>query len=339
MRKTFRFKTPCLLVSILWTFAIPTPVRAWGPEGHRIVARIAARHLKTNLKTTTFISKILRSDPHDPENCAKTSSLEERLACISVWADNIRTDPRFQYTRNQHFVSIPINVSAFDRHYEPERDCRNEDCIVVAIEKYSRTLVDPKQSPSDRALALKFLVHLIGDLHQPLHVATDNRVDTSGGTRPATDLGGNLKIVNWLGESSDQFGCLNLHQVWDTNIVARATLDDRKYSGELMAGLSRKNIPFYQQGTVLKWVDESYRLAVIKAYGLLPQPVSEEFCDRGGTCGPCGSRSQNETRHGLRYYLKEDYYGSNKEVVETQLVRAGLRLAKILDSAANGKLK
>jgi hypothetical protein len=338
MRRTFHFKTLCLLLSILWMFGKPVSIHAWGPEGHQIVARIATRHLKAT--TVKFIDTILRSDPNDLENCAKKRPLEDRMACISLWADDIRRDPRFQYTRNQHFVDIPIYVPAAERHYNPARDCRNDDCIVVAIEKYSRTLADRKAPSATRALALKFLVHFMGDLHQPLHVATDRVLNISDAAQSASDLGGNRKLVNWMGQSSDEFGCLNLHEVWDRYLLMhnKGVSSDQKYAAELMASHPREKIRALQQGTVLEWVDESYRLAIDHAYGLLPEP-REESCEQKteGTCGPCSIKPQDGTRYRSRYYLNEAYYEKNRSVVDLQLIRAGLRLARVLDLAALGK--
>lgn len=292
---------------------LPARAAAWGSQGHRIVARIAARHLTA--ETRTAVVKLLQADPLDSDNCSKVASAEEKLACVSTWADYIRRDKRFTYTSSQHFVDIPIYVPEPRRHYEPERDCPRKDCIVVAVEQYKFQLANPRESLPNRALALKFLVHLIGDLHEPLHTATG--WDDSNPASGQNDLGGNRKLVRWFGQSSSQFGCLNLHEVWDNGIIERRDLKEDFYAGSLDGVMTKTWVAVSQRGDTVGWVNESYRAAIDYAYGKLPLPIPIF----------CGVTAKWNNAYDLDY----TYYNATRPVVDMQLARAGVRLAKVLN--------
>jgi S1/P1 nuclease len=145
------------------TMMILMPVQrvgSWYDLGHRMVARIAEQRLTPN--TAEAVRDILGG---------------QTLADASVWADNIR-----QYRHDAdalHYVNIPLHATAYD----PARDCLRGRCLIAAIVSDTQVLANPAASPLDRAEALRFLVHFMGDLHQPLHVA-DNH-----------DRGGNQRMV------------------------------------------------------------------------------------------------------------------------------------------------
>jgi hypothetical protein len=221
-----------LLLSCLISL-VPVRVNAWGPSGHRIVALIAVRHLT-------------------PQARAGVQSLlgNTNLAAVANFADFVR-DLRPETSR-WHFADIPSNAAAFD----PARDCRlipnRGDCAVAAIERFRAVLADTSAPQARRAEALKFLVHLVGDIHQPLHCGD-----------PA-NLGGNTIAVKFFGRST------NLHRLWDSGIIAQAGISDQEFADELEQSLAPSEIEALQVGTPVDWANESHALAVSNAYKIPP---------------------------------------------------------------------
>ena len=121
-------RIPTLGVGLLLLLGLaglrPQRAEAWGREGHHVVARIAARHLTP--KTQAAIAPLLAADADDREMCKQQSTLEDKLACVSVWADLARRDPQFASTAGLHFVNIPVFAPAAQRKYDAARDCVNE---------------------------------------------------------------------------------------------------------------------------------------------------------------------------------------------------------------------
>lgn len=118
---------------------------------------------------------------------------EPTLAGVANWADEVKN----RQTASLHFINFPRT----DCHYTPERDCPTGRCIVAAIEKYKEKLLAPSLPKEERAEALKYLVHFVGDIHQPLHAGYQD------------DKGGNTYQVQFHGKGS------NLHKVWDSQLI------------------------------------------------------------------------------------------------------------------------
>jgi hypothetical protein len=339
-------KSVAYFIVIVFLLSLPVRAGAWGREGHRIVARIAARHLTA--KTQTAILKLIQADKEDIDKCKNETSLEEKLACVATWADEVRTSPKYKSTAPLHFVNIPIYVPEAQRHYDQQRDC-SKGCVVSAIDKYKQILLTSNNN-ADRAVALKFIVHFIGDLHQPLHNAMDKDLDFTNVENSTNhhvklvdkgegDRGGNLKLVTWLNETSNKFGCWNLHAVWDEGIIEKENADDRAYAETLDQGIKVTTIPAMQSGNTISWVNEAFALAVLNAYGKLPQPVAtDKVCEVKAAVGDKKDCDQytaqlcqkNEVHY--RYHLDESYDKQNLPVIKFQLQRAGVRLAKFLNT-------
>lgn len=230
MRRTFRRYAALLSVIMMIGSAAQTTF-AWGPEGHRIVALIATEHLTPAAQSG--VEHLLGNDSLDS---------------VANFADVYRTS--HQETANWHFVDIPEMLGS----YKAARDCREDpekgDCIIAAIQRFSEQVVDSNVSAEDRTFALKFLVHLIGDLHQPLHCSDNN------------DRGGNDVKVKWFNQNS------NLHSVWDGAIIRRSQVAEKKYAELIDQGLTPKIIAQIQTGGVLDWALESHRLARTNAYNI-----------------------------------------------------------------------
>ena len=199
----------------------------WLDLGHRMVAGIAEQRLTP--RTAAAVRDILGG---------------QSLADASVWADNIR-----QYRHDAdalHYVNIPLTATAYDS----ARDCAHGTCIIAAIASDRRVLATPSASPLDRAEALRFLIHFLGDLHQPLHVADDG------------DRGGNRRTVYLEGDST------NLHKVWDGEILEHQGVTAASYLDQLRREMDTMDLAALEQGTIVDWAMEGHRLAAERAYRL-----------------------------------------------------------------------
>jgi hypothetical protein len=225
--KAFRVRQAATAFALI--LLVASNVLGWGREGHEIVVAIAERHLTETARER--VRQILGPD---------TS-----LAAVSTWADEIR--PSQPKTAPWHYVDIPLNSSAIDL----ARDCPNGDCVIAAINHFKELLQDKTSTPEAKNEALKFVVHFIADLHQPLHCADDH------------DRGGNDVHVTFFGENA------NLHSVWDTLLIERIDSDPRHYADRLDADLTESAIRAFEQGTVEDWALESHALAQKVVYGAL----------------------------------------------------------------------
>ena len=199
----------------------------WFDLGHRMVAGIAEQRLTP--RTAAAVRDILGG---------------QSLADASVWADNIR-----QYRHDAdalHYVNIPLTATAYDS----ARDCAHGTCIIAAIASDRRVLATPSASPLDRAEALRFLIHFMGDLHQPLHVADNG------------DRGGNRRTVYLDGDST------NLHKVWDGEILEHQGVTAASYLDQLRREMDTMDLAALEQGTIVDWAMEGHRLAAERAYRL-----------------------------------------------------------------------
>ena len=212
--------------------AIAAPAaQAWGPAGHRMIAELAQRELSPAARMQ--VAWLLGS--HDAH----------ALAGIAGWADDLRHDPARRAlgkrTARLHF----INFASSDCHYRAARDCPDGQCVVAAIERYGRILGDPSRGRAERAQALRFLVHFVGDVHQPLHAS------------PLGDRGGNRFQLQFAGRGT------NLHAIWDTPVPVRPGLGWREQADRL----ARPSLP-EGDGTPSQWAEESCR--VVRDGGIYP---------------------------------------------------------------------
>lgn len=215
----------CVAVACIVALACP-PAFAWGPLGHRIVARLAEAQLT-------------------PQAWAEAQKLlalsgARHLSDAAVWADDLRdADPAwFQRTKRLHFV----NFHSRDCSYDPPRDCRNGECVIAAIEKYSAILADRSNTPARRAEALAFVVHFVGDVHQPLHAGYRD------------DAGGNEFQVRWRVDGQDRG--TNLHRIWDSAMPDDAHLSAARYTRKLLG----ERVLVATGGTPAEWAEESCRI-------------------------------------------------------------------------------
>jgi hypothetical protein len=216
------------------------PAHAWGPVGHAVIADVANAHLHP--KTRLAVKKLLK---------------HATMASVASWADMVRDDRPETY--NWHFVDIETE----DSNYLPERDCAASDrgdCAVAAIERFRKVLADKNAKQAARAEALRFLIHLVGDVHQPLHCADHH------------DRGGNEVQVLYCGQGT------TLHHAWDSDMIRSTGLTEDQYRAHIegfVDALSDEDIAHMQSGTPISWVLESHKAAVSHSYKI---PASKELC-------------------------------------------------------------
>jgi hypothetical protein len=212
-----------------------------------------------------------------------------------------------------HFVDIPNHPKpGTSATYDPVRDCpctRDGDCVIQAIEQFKAMLMKPEapggRDKQRRIEAVKFIIHFVGDLHQPLH-SSDN-----------DDRGGNDVKVFWLGQefsNSEKKYEWNLHSVWDSGIVAKINPSVDESITRILTGLAAVDIKGMQKGTVVDWSNEAHKIAVTSVYN--DKFLAKKIKGTDGT---------------LKVDLGEDYYNAEKGIVDVQLERAGVRLARVLN--------
>ena len=274
-----------LLAALLLT---AMPALAWGPNGHAIIADIAQRHL----------------DPKALHAVRQLLALEgdRNLDQVASWPDQIRKDhPR---TGPWHYVDTPLE----DPGYVASRDCPRGNCIVAKLPHFVRVLGNRSASPQARLVALKWVVHLVGDIHQPLHNEDHH------------DKGGNMVQLVFFGEPT------NLHRVWDSAMIQHALglHMNPDYSIDLGAArraalrLDRRIDPAQRKRWSLhgesidaaarQWSNHSHALAREVAYGDLPP-----------------------RRERRKPGWSEHYQQQAWPVARTQLEAAGVRLADVLN--------
>ncbi|MGW9685662.1 S1/P1 nuclease [Flagellimonas sp. 2504JD1-5] len=206
--------------TLLLFLLLPIMVSAnyWGKTGHRVTGHIAQNHLTGKAKRA--LNDLL--DGHS-------------LAFVSTFADEIKADRSFSKFFAWHFVNYPLDV-----RYEDSEKSKHGD-LITGIEECTRIVKDKNRSREDRVFYLKMLIHLIGDLHQPMHASR------------AEDKGGNDIQVQWFGEGT------NLHRVWDKNLIVSYGMTYTELADELDQ-VSRKERKKIQEGTIYDWVQESHEI-------------------------------------------------------------------------------
>jgi hypothetical protein len=205
--------------------------------------------------------------------CDTDSLTAHDIASESMWADKYRDSDRngigerYRRTRQWHFVDIELDGPNLKQACHNHRRLPPgtlasrgpaDACIVDKIDQFEAELADPETVPEERLVALKFLLHLVGDVHQPLHAADDH------------DAGGNKKQVIVNG-----FTANNLHHFWDIEFVELLGGNPAETAARLIAGTSDEQRRTWGCGTAADWAMESFALARDRAYGMLPAAGSD----------------------------------------------------------------
>jgi fructose-1,6-bisphosphatase len=190
----------------------------WSKTGHRVTGKVAEQYLTRKAKKA--IAKLLNG---------------QSLADVSTFGDEIKADRNYREFSPWHYVNFPLDKKYTDVEPSIEGD------IVAGINKCIAVVTDKNSSLEDKQFYLKFLVHLVGDLHQPLHVGRKE------------DKGGNDIQVQWFGRGS------NLHRVWDSNMIDDYGMGYTELASNLPK-LSKEQVKNIGQGDVYTWVEESQEL-------------------------------------------------------------------------------
>lgn len=198
-------------------------IGSWGLLGHQTVAKIAEDHLSP--KAQQAVSELLG---------------KETLADVSNWADDVRPTPEYKYTAPWHYLNVPpgLNYNEFSKAVTTQQT----DNVYSAILQCKKRLLDKTSTREQKIEALKFLVHLVGDAHQPMHVSR------------AEDKGGNTIQVQFDGQGT------NLHALWDSKLIDHQALD----LGKMVEKYDQANGPEitqWQSDEIMKWVFESYEIS------------------------------------------------------------------------------
>ena len=276
-----------LLLALLLALA-PAPALAWWDYGHETVARIA--WLEVRPETRSAIRRLLgRSALLETPDCPAAT-----LAQASVWADCVRSlGDRFSYTASWHYQNSDIC-----RDFEHPAACRDGNCVSAQIERNARLLADRAVPLRERVMALAFLIHFVGDLHQPLHVG--DRGDAGGNRFPVA-----YGLIA---------GRNNLHLTWDGYLAERSISTPVAGAEGLLAEASDAELEAMGAGTVTDWARESWE-------------TSRDFAYGSALADPCGEVPAE------RPVIDEATTRRLIPIVRRQALRGGLRLARLLDEA------
>lgn len=273
------------------------PVFAWGDKGHQVIAIIAWHYL--SLGTREQIDTLLRGDD---SGLTATDFVSE-----SVWADIYRdsdrntTRTRYEQTRRWHYINLKLAHPDFAKAcYGPARlkpqqhasQGSSNTCITDKVEQFAAELRSPRTPIAERRLALQFLIHLVGDLHQPLHVGDND------------DAGGNeIKV------SAKGFKNGTLHRYWDSAVVNKLGRKPESIARKLIEQTGQDQ-QRWQRGNPHDWTMDTFNIARDIAYAQLPIPDAANI-----------------------YSLTDNYMESSKDTAAQQLIKAGVRLAGLLETA------
>jgi hypothetical protein len=195
---------------------------SFGFIGHRSVGKIAENNLTP--KARAAVQNLLGN---------------ETLAGVSTWADEVRNQPEYKSTASWHFLNLPLGLS-YDE-FERQVEAMENGNVYNALIKAEHDLINPGISKEKKIDALKFVVHLVGDMHQPMHISR------------AEDKGGNTIQLNYNGKGT------NLHSLWDSKLVETQGFTFEQIATSNKA--SAKQISHWQRGSQLKWAWESYQIS------------------------------------------------------------------------------
>ncbi|GAA4970878.1 S1/P1 nuclease [Algibacter aquimarinus] len=251
-----------LLIAIIFISPINSHAYndVWSQTGHRVVGEIASKHITG--KTKRALKKILKG---------------QSLAFASTFADEIKSDRRYNEFYTWHYINMPMDMDYKNSKKNPEGD------LVSGINYCIKIIKDDNTTNDDKAFYLKLLIHFIGDLHQPMHIALEE------------DRGGNDFKVQWFNEDS------NLHRVWDKHMIEDYNMSYTELANNVKT-LSKKQKKAIQNGSIIDWVDETHEL------------TREVY-------------KNTKPNDNLRY----SYSYKNFDTVRSQLQKAGIRLAKVLN--------
>lgn len=300
-----------LLVGMALATSLGAPALAYGPQGHEIIATVARDRLFARDKrfearfwaivqadnlTVQYTPKPTPKNPHpNPRTCRATT-----IAQLANWPDCVRPSQAYAKTAPYHFDDVPrcpVAVALPDKSIY----CANGQCATEALKRYIAVLQNSASSPRQKAEALSFIIHIVGDLHQPMH-ASENGNDRGGGQ---------VKISIAKGAIPDNPGPAdNLHSLWDGDLVFAAVADPPVAIPKIRQ-LADANAASWSNPDPDAWALRSHRRAEA-AYSDLTAPPA---CDQGAADGGKVTKA---------------YVDAAKPDVEENLARAAVQLTDVL---------
>ena len=284
-------------LALALVLAVPfAEAHAWGAEGHRMVADIAARFLTP--ATAGRVRDLFSND----KLADGSPSGRKTLGDIAYWGDEIKDFPWGKRAGAWHFDDVPLCGVP-----DPARYCKGGRCASAQIARHVGLLENPRATRRQKNEALKWVVHLVGDIHQPLHAATRH------------DRGGNLVQVSFFGlRDNPPYGTINLHTIWDIHIVQRLVAQKGGESAVVHSPVDDAERRRLEGGDIASWVAESTALARTAVYSVIPGHLS------------CGGKVHEVLE------LGEAYQAMAAPIVDAQIRKAGVRLARLLNDSLGG---
>ncbi len=283
----------CLVAFMLGLCLPAQTALAWGEEGHRMVGEIASRYLAP--ETAREIAELLAHDRLADGERSHRRALGE----VASWADEIKDYPWGRARGSWHFDDIPV-CGVADR----PRYCKGDKCASAQLARHIEMLGDRMAPIRRRNEALKWVVHLAGDIHQPLHAANHR------------DRGGNRVEVSFFGRRDNPpYGTIKLHTIWDIHLVQRRVSEKGGESAIISAPIGNAEKAGWERGSISDWMEESNHIARTFVYPALPAGFS------------CSRKISGIVQ------IDEAYYSKAAPIVEAQIRKAGMRLAWILNEA------
>ena len=308
------FKRGVLAASSLAALLSPVPALAWGDEGHKVVALIAEHYLTPEAKAKVDALLLGPALPGHPDDKAE---VPDDIADRATWADRYRDsdrrpndpDSRYSRTREWHFVDLELDGPDLEEacFHHPASDKPfpgvADSCVVDKIRQFSAVLADPAASQDDKTVALEFLLHFVGDVHQPLHAA-DNH-----------DKGGNAVSVtySYRDVATTRTKTTNLHAYWDTVTVARLGAEPEMVAASLIADMPKRFTGKWREDDPAMWAQQSFVVAGRTAYRL-----------------PKAKAGQPVT-------ITASYAAAATSAARRQLELAGYRLVMLLNTSLGGQ--
>lgn len=265
---------------------ISRPAAAWWDEGHQIVAEIASRHLSKSARAE--IEELLADLPEYAS-----------MPAAATWPDRVaKLDPKYAFAFTSHFINVESRLSPSEMY---ALCLQKAGCVVTGVSYSIEILRSTRASKVERAEALRFLIHFVGDAHQPLHAGR------------TADKGGNtidrLRLVGFEPDSDR----LNLHAVWDGGLIGiemqRKGWDWQRYAIELDGRIDDEQIARWGRGSAYDWIEESRLFAAADGY----------------------LHADGKTQIRAGDTLDADWVERRLPVVEQRLQQGGIRLALVLE--------
>jgi hypothetical protein len=213
---------------------------SWGFIGHRAIARIAENHLTPAARAA--VKELLRS---------------ETLSDVSTWPDEVRSQPEYRSTGSWHYINLPLGLSYPD--FVKQVEGMRKVNVYSALRECEAKLANPQASKEQKVIALKFVVHFVGDLHQPMHVSREE------------DQGGNKIQVFYDGKGT------NLHSLWDSRLIEHMGVNDEQLA-QKYDHITPEQIKEWQSDPLIKWLWESYQVST-KLYAEIDQLKNHTLYD------------------------------------------------------------